>query len=296
MGAKDPVVSVILPTRNRSQLLSRAMKSVLAQTFPDFELIVIDEGSTDDTPRVVESFVDERIHSIRHEVFRGPGAARNAGVELSRGEYITFLDDDDEFLPNKLKDQTDAFRKSVSAVGIVISDVQVFRDGTPVEYFPYDGDSGNIFLHFLAGHFFPLNASMIRRSAIPAFDDKLSCLEDIDFHLRVVQKSKALYHDALCALYNIDEHRKRLSHDRVAMHRSFRTLETRWFNDPEDTLLKEAQAELLVNFPLRLMRIGYMDEITREYLNKAFKMKKDGRRTWYRLLNLLGPSMLKRFH
>jgi len=292
-SSSQPLVSIILPTKNRATLLARAVKSVLAQTHTNIELILVDEGSSDETPDVVKRIADARVKPFRNEVSRGPGAARNAGIEASEGDFIAFLDDDDEFLPNKLKDQVKAFETSVGSVGIVISPVQTFRNGKPVDYFPYNGESGNVFLNVLAGHTFPLSAILVRRNALAAFDDKLTCLEDVDFCLKVVQLTKAMYSESPCALVHLDDNRKRLSTDRVNLHRSFRSLQSRWFNDPNDSLLRNAQADLFVNFALRQFALGNFDEATREYLNRAYALKKDGRRLMYRLQNMAGPSVLK---
>lgn len=102
-ASKDhqPAVSVILPTYNRAALISRAIQSVLGQTFTDLELLVIDDGSTDDTAGVVSAFGDPRL--FYHRLEHGErSAARNRGIRLSRGKWIAFLDSDDWYLPGKL--------------------------------------------------------------------------------------------------------------------------------------------------------------------------------------------------
>jgi glycosyltransferase involved in cell wall biosynthesis len=114
-----PQVSVIIPTYNRAKLLSEAIESVLNQTFGDFELIIVDDGSTDDTAAVVAGYPDRRIHYHRQEK-QEKGATRNRGVALSRGEFITFLDDDDWYMPRKLEVQVQALRAQPD-VGMVIS-------------------------------------------------------------------------------------------------------------------------------------------------------------------------------
>ena len=99
-----PVVNVIIPTYNRAQLLPRAINSVIAQTFQDIKIIVVDDASTDRTEEVVSSFQDPRIHYIRHSQNRGPSAARNTGIRASEaGQYLAYLEDDDEWFPNKLE-------------------------------------------------------------------------------------------------------------------------------------------------------------------------------------------------
>jgi glycosyltransferase involved in cell wall biosynthesis len=109
------LVSVVLPTFNRGYCLERAIRSVLGQTYPDWELIVVDDGSTDDTQAVLESFKDPRIRVFRHSVNRGVAAARNTGLAAARGEFIAFLDSDDEWRPDKLTKQLDVMRRAPTA-------------------------------------------------------------------------------------------------------------------------------------------------------------------------------------
>jgi len=94
-------VSIIIPLFNKAPYVARALASVAAQTYTDFEVIVVDDGSTDEGPRIVEAFHDSRI-SLIEQANAGPGAARNRGLELARGELVAFLDADDEWLPDYL--------------------------------------------------------------------------------------------------------------------------------------------------------------------------------------------------
>lgn len=115
----NPVVSVVIPTYNRADLVQGAIRSVLAQTFADFELIVVDSGSTDGTAEVLGSFADERLRCERLALNRGASPARNRGLEVAGGEFIAFLDDDDEWLPQKLERQLSVMRRSSPEVGAV---------------------------------------------------------------------------------------------------------------------------------------------------------------------------------
>lgn len=96
-----PVFSVIIPVYNRAHLLERALASVLAQSFQDFEIVVVDDGSQDDPKRVIAKIGDSRIRFVRQEN-QGGGAARNTGIDLAQGRYIAFLDSDDRFLLHHL--------------------------------------------------------------------------------------------------------------------------------------------------------------------------------------------------
>jgi glycosyltransferase involved in cell wall biosynthesis len=125
-----PTVSVIIPTYNRAHLIGRSIQSVLDQTYRDFEIIVVDDGSTDNTEEIVKRFNDDRIRYIKHDTNRGAGAARNTGIKAARGKYIAFHDSDDECLPEKLEKHIKVFETVPPEVGVVYSDMlQISEDG-----------------------------------------------------------------------------------------------------------------------------------------------------------------------
>lgn len=102
MENKQPFFSIVIPTWNRADMIAKTLDSVLAQTFTDFEVIVVDDGSTDNTKEVVESFTDTRLQYIWQQNAER-AAARNNGTRHAQGEYITFLDSDDLFMPEHLQ-------------------------------------------------------------------------------------------------------------------------------------------------------------------------------------------------
>lgn len=108
----NPEVSVIIPTYNRAASIGDSVNSVLNQTFQNFEIIIVDDGSTDETEVTVSAFSDTRIKLISHESNKGAATARNTGIRASRGNFIAFLDSDDRWLPDKLKIQTDYLKIS----------------------------------------------------------------------------------------------------------------------------------------------------------------------------------------
>lgn len=97
MTPQAPQISIILPVRNGERFLSQAVESCLEQTLKDFELIIVDDGSTDNTPRLIETFTDPRIRVVRHPSSKGMAAALNSGFRASRGEFLTWVSDDDFF-------------------------------------------------------------------------------------------------------------------------------------------------------------------------------------------------------
>lgn len=123
------LVSIILPTFNRDDLLPRSLGSVITQTYPDWELIVWDDGSTDTTASLVRSYNDPRIRYVYSDN-RGPAWARNQAARLVRGEYLAFLDSDDEWLPQKLAAQVSALDAHTD-VDLLFSDFINIRAGSP---------------------------------------------------------------------------------------------------------------------------------------------------------------------
>jgi glycosyltransferase involved in cell wall biosynthesis len=116
---ESPKVSVIIPTHNRATMLKRAIESVLAQSYQDFELIIVSDGATDETDSLVEGWDDRRIRYFKHAHSKGASAARNTGIKNSRGAYLAFLDDDDEWLPFHLESLVDKMDDSEPKVGLV---------------------------------------------------------------------------------------------------------------------------------------------------------------------------------
>ncbi len=131
----EPLVSVVIPAYNRAELLTRALRSVQAQAYPAIETIVVDDGSTDSTPQVVRAFEGSgtmRIVYLRHAERRNGGAARNSGILAARGDYIAFLDSDDEWLPDHLARKLE-FARANGAEG-VFGSFYIARRSSPFEY------------------------------------------------------------------------------------------------------------------------------------------------------------------
>ncbi len=136
----NPILSVIIPTRNRAYLVGEAIESALNQRQGEIEIIVVDDGSTDDTAKVLTENYGSRIRLLRTPERRGAGAARNAGLRLARGELIAFLDDDDLWLPGKLDAELNALERFPDADGIV-TDGLTFVQGqvAPQSFFMRNG-------------------------------------------------------------------------------------------------------------------------------------------------------------
>jgi glycosyltransferase involved in cell wall biosynthesis len=125
-----PLISAVIPTYNRSQQTIAAIESVLAQTYPYFEIIVVDDGSTDGSGEVIQRFISQRANGSHQVVFlsqrnQGASIARNAGIARAQGEYIAFLDSDDIWVPEKLEWQIKAIEQLKNECGACVTDARM---------------------------------------------------------------------------------------------------------------------------------------------------------------------------
>jgi glycosyltransferase involved in cell wall biosynthesis len=207
-----PTVSVILPTKNRSHYLAPAIKSVLSQTYKEFELLIIDAASTDETQQVVNGFNDSRIKYLRQEKDEGVSAARNLGISKSTGDFVAFLDDDDLWLPKKINTQLTVFREASPAVGVVYcpSGYYIRMDENVIEF---NGTSvrGNIFAKIVARNIIGnCSGVMVRRECffeVGLFDVSLYASEDWDMWIRLAKKYEFEPAKGFQYLYRLHAHR-----------------------------------------------------------------------------------------
>ncbi len=184
------LVSVIIPTYNRRELLKRAIQSVLNQTFSKYSLTIIDDGSTDQTDKILKEFKGNKIHYFRQE-HKGVSAARNLGIKEARGEFIAFLDSDDAWHPKKLEVQLEFFRKHPEAM-IAQTEEEWIRDGRPLKpQKKHKQHSGNIYRECLPLCIVSPSAVMMRREifeTVGPFDERLPACEDYDMWLRIAAR------------------------------------------------------------------------------------------------------------
>ncbi len=179
------MITIVIPTYNRYGLLKVAIDSVLDQSYRDFELIVIDDGSTDDTHALVRSYGDSLVYLKQEN--QGPSAARNRGIEESRGSLVAFLDSDDRWHPDKLLIQIEAMEEEpgylISHTGEVwYRNGELLRQKKKHQKLP-----GYIFERSLSMCMVSMSTVIARRELfdhIGCFDEKLPCCEDYDFWLR----------------------------------------------------------------------------------------------------------------
>lgn len=184
------MLSVIIPTYNRPELVGKAIKSVLDQTVTDLEVIVIDGSDNDDTAKKVSSLSDERIKYFKVEN-QSAAHSRNIGIKIAKGEFVAFNDDDDEWHPDKAEKQLHRLAVSKSAKIVYSSFTKKIRGSirnTPTK--TIIEKSGNIYNELLLRNFVGLPTMILHRSCCQRvlFDEGLRCIEDWDWIIRLAKQ------------------------------------------------------------------------------------------------------------
>ena len=195
---KSPFFSVVMPTYNRSGLLKEAVRSITDQSFEDFELLIVDDHSTDDTKNAVASFKDSRIKYIVNDRTKGGAGTRNAGIFRAKGHWVAFLDDDDVWLPNKLELQYRKIQEVDNAVGLIYSgsaaydftkkcEVSVFvpeKEGwiqQDLLYRNYIGTFSKV----------AIRADLLKK--LGGLDERFEALQDMELYVRITGVSKVAF-------------------------------------------------------------------------------------------------------
>jgi glycosyltransferase involved in cell wall biosynthesis len=196
---KDPHVSVILPTYNRADVLGRSIQSVLSQSFTDFELVIVDDASRDDTASVVKSFDDTRIRYVQNEENLGGAEARNVGIRHAQAQLIAFQDSDDEWRPIKLERCIRELSRDNSLIGVYSAYWQI--NDKNVRYMPMTPPpslNGNIHQALLWRSFMGTPTAVVYKKYINAcggFDRTMPRFQDWDLFIRLSHLGKFLFID-----------------------------------------------------------------------------------------------------
>lgn len=294
-------VSVVIPTHNRSKLVKRAINSVLRQTYQNFEIIVVSDGSTDDTENVLKemSEKDSRVKFISYKDAKGGNYARNIGIKEATGDFVAFLDDDDEWMPDKLELQLKEFLNN-ETIGLVYTGVEVVYDDKGIKYYTMPRKTGDLSKDILISNCIGITSTvMIKRglfSEIGLFDENLRARQDYDLWIRACQitqvgavfKPLIKYHNFTSVKQISDDVKKY----EVAI-RYIRKKYEKYYNDLDHmSLIKHEQANYMI-LALKSLRIGET-KIARKYLWEHFKIKPSPRTLILYLLSYFDYDLLLR--
>lgn len=225
---QKPFISVIIPTFNRGELLIETLSSVYRQTYKNFEVILIDDNSTDNTLGLLKPFFKrENFIYCRKKIGKNISRSRNLGINLAQGELIALLDSDDLWLPQKLARQVEKFNHNPRA-GLVYSDGITFYDKNsavkkcPHRYILGEAYTGKVF-HKLyhQGNFIATSSILVRKEVlmkVGGFDENLAVNEDVDLLLRIALKYMIDCVNEPLIKYRV--HKNRISEDKARMKKN----------------------------------------------------------------------------
>jgi len=203
----EKLISVVIPTHNRAELLPRAINSVLRQTYSNIEIIIVSDGSTDNTKEVVKKIAahDNRVKYIEYYPPRGGNVARNIGINEAKGVFIAFLDDDDEWFPEKLWKQMEIANNQ--DIGLVYTGANIIYVSENIQYLFHPTANGNLSRKILLDNYIGTTSTVIiKRSVLEEvglFDEKLQALQDYELWIRICQATNVgVVQEALINYYN----------------------------------------------------------------------------------------------
>lgn len=293
-----PKASIIIPTYNRDKFIAETIQSVLGQTFKDLEVIVVDDGSIDNTKEIVEKFIkkDGRVRYIYQKNSGRPSIPRNFGFKNSTGDYLAFLDSDDVWLPEKLEKQILFFEKSENKkLGFLdCRNLIIDENGLEIKNpYVFPNYHGNVFRELLKYNFiFTPGSVLIKRNVIDeigCFDENLISMDDWDIWIRISKKYYFDFIDELLFKYRV--HISNITATLTQKNKEQQIIyifekHIKDFNDycPDFYYRKIRE---LANFYCKENKI----KIGRNYFIKAIKLKpRDFRNYPYYLLSLFGSN------
>jgi glycosyltransferase involved in cell wall biosynthesis len=270
--------SIIIPTYNHAKYIERSISCALAQTYKEIEVIVIDDGSTDDTPEIVKKFGDSIIY--HRKTNGGLGAARNTGLKMSSGKYIQFLDSDDIIDKKKVEKQVKILEKD-ERIAVVYSDCSCTEPGgTEIGNTSYSlAENENPLPVLLKRTLFSVHAGIVRRSVIEdvgLFDESRVAQEDWDLWLRIALKGHA-YKYMPGNLAHYDQSGSGMVHNPTLMFRRTKHLLNKFLNDPafcklNKVLVNDFIKEQNLSLATRAYNNGWW-QLSRRHFIKAIRAR-----------------------
>lgn len=306
-----PLVSVVIPAYNCEKYVREAIDSVLAQTFGDFELIVVNDAATDSTPEILSEY--ERAGKLRvvtHEVNRGLSGARNSGIREARGTYVTFLDADDIWRPEKLEYQAAILRENPDL--ILLSNREMFwTDGEDLTFppLPEKPELQDVEWKMILLGDSPLSVSnaIVRRDClneVGRFDERLRAAEDRDLWMRILRRYRGKVASGVVDAYR--RHGGNMSADPEHMKGNVKLVLRKTFREVPCSLSLRARARAFMYLDLAIVcyeadqRLGALDHALKSLLAWPFPLRRGTRKAvhmrWIWLAKiLLGRERFERW-
>lgn len=200
-----PLVSVIITTYNHGKYIEKSINSILRQTYENVEIIVIDDGSTDDTEEIINKYPTV---IYKYQKNGGLSNARNSGIKLSNGKYVIFLDADDWLFPQGIAENIQYMMKDPELAFVSGSHFKVFVESNLLTLYSANVPNNN-FIHFLQGNYIGVPAAVMYRRCILdvyQFDESIKSCQDFDIYLRIARMHRVFHHSGLIAGYRLHSH------------------------------------------------------------------------------------------
>lgn len=274
------MISVVIPTHNRGDLIGRAIESVLNQTYKDIEVVIVSDGSTDNTEEVVKKYQKKynNIQLISVHPNKGANNARNEGIKAAQGEYVAFLDDDDDWELDKLEAQMEVFKKDES-IGLVYTGIKIIYVNEDINYKSLSGYRGDLSKEILIRNVIGATSSVVVKKEVLEksgyFDIEMPAKQDYDLWIRACQYTKVDFVSAPKLNYynytggkqisgSVDKHEKAVA----LMNKKYDSLFSR-LTDEERKLQQSNLNTSIANVALR----NNNKKTAFKYSYKAFKKK-----------------------
>ena len=262
-----PLVSVVMPVYNGEQYLAEAIESILAQTFADFEFIIVDDGSRDRSADIIRDYQkrDARIHLIQHERNERQASARNRGIRVAHGEYIAAMDSDDISLPERLRKQVEFLRAHPEIGAVGVGTQKVDEDLSPINAYRLRANHASIALEMIAGGIAIARGTMMVRRRLFLSSGGYNTHPDFRFSydseltLRLLGDMRVRFSNVIENLYLYRIHESNFSHgqDRSEIWRMRRrALERLWGQAPNETLERFRKSNLGIKLSWRDRRLA----------------------------------------
>lgn len=275
--ALRPLVSVVIPTYNRGYLIERTINSVLSQTYTNFELLIVDDASTDNTEQIISNIHDKRLNYIRLEQNTNGTKPRNIGIQNSKGDFIAFLDSDDEWLPNKLEKQLNFINQLNSEEFLcftgLIKNNGVIEEPTKQRVLRNNEDIMDYILiedNLVQTSTYMLPAKIAKKVE---FNPTVKKHQDWDFCLRLKKQDvEFIYYPENLTVWNIDAR-----DDRITSNTKY-NYSLDWYNNSKSYLSKRAQYSFLAKiaanyYVLNKQKFKALGIYIRAYFTNAINLK-----------------------
>lgn len=282
----SPLVSVIIPSYNTARYVPEAVNSILAQSYQNLEIHVVDDGSTDDTREVMRQYADNPRVFYHYQKNRGEAGARNTGIRAARGELIALCDADDLWMPNKLEVHVPAFRDHPEAGVIYTNTMQVDENNNEIPTYRTTRHNGWITEKLFAENFVTGSTSMFRRECFDEemYDESFKTCADYDLSLRLSVKFQFWYLDIITYRYRTWPGQVSNARNMLRFYDDAARMRTKFLERYPDLLPKavvdETWANMLAERAMVAMRVNQKRSSAFPDLYKALRIKPARAQTW----------------